>query len=75
MVDVVVVVLRFRTCACLCVLYRREVEYRIQRARVPGAGTEMLGLIFQGASASSSSKPKEPTLQDKLEKLVTLHQR
>lgn len=61
--------------AAMCVLCRREVEYRMQRARVPGAGTEMLGLIFQRPSASSSSKAKEPTVQDKLDKLVALRER
>lgn len=69
------VLLRGRTCACLFALDRREVDYRIQRARVPGAGTEMLGLIFQGLPAPSTSNFKAPTVQDKFEKLVTLHQR
>jgi len=48
------VCLRTYVCVCVCVwwaFHREHREYRIQRATVPGAGTEMLGALFQGRSS------------------------
>jgi hypothetical protein len=51
------------------------VKLSIPRARVPGAGTEMLGMLFQNNAAVPSAQPREPSLQDKLGKLAALRER
>ena len=64
------------TCAAQLVRHRYHSDpevYRIERAPVPGQGTEMLGALFQ--SRGPRKEFREPTLQDKLDKLHTLHAR
>ena len=52
-----------------------QIQYCIPRARVPGAGTEMLGALFQSGTNPSQAKNREPTQQDKLAKLMALRRR
>ena len=51
------------------------VHFSIPRARVPGAGTEMLGVLFQSSAAGPSAQYREPSLHDKLGKLAALRDR